>query len=39
VTCENILFDINKLLYECKILWNKIVKKIENLFLKDFGIV
>jgi hypothetical protein len=39
VTCGNTLFDVNKLLYECKFLWNKIVKIIEILLLKGFGIV
>ncbi len=29
----------NKLLYECKISWNKIVKRIEILVLKGFGVV
>jgi hypothetical protein len=32
-------FDRNKLLYECKISWNKIVKEIKILILKGFGIV
>jgi hypothetical protein len=27
----------NKLLYECKISWNKIMKEIEILVLKFFG--
>jgi hypothetical protein len=31
--------DRNKLLYECKVSWNKIVKGIEILILKGFGIV
>jgi hypothetical protein len=26
----------NKLLYECKVLWNKIVKGLEILICKDF---
>jgi hypothetical protein len=29
----------NKLLYECKISWNRIVKRIDILVLKGFGIV
>jgi hypothetical protein len=32
-------FDENKLLYECKVLRNKIVKGIEILVLKCFNIV
>jgi hypothetical protein len=32
-------FDINKLLYECKVSWNRIVKGIEILVLKGFGVV
>ncbi len=36
---ETPLFDENKLLYECKILWNKIVKGIENFVFKGFDIV
>jgi hypothetical protein len=32
-------FDRNKLLYECKVSWNKIVKGIEILILKFFDIV
>jgi hypothetical protein len=31
--------DKNKLLYECKVSWNKIVNGIEILILKGFGIV
>ncbi len=31
--------DRNKLLYEYKISWNKIVKRIEIFVLKGFGIV
>jgi len=29
----------NKLLYECKISWNRIVKGLEILVLKGFGVV
>ncbi len=29
--------DENKLLYKCKVLWNKIVKGIEILIFKGFG--
>ncbi len=36
---EKLSFDRNKLLYECKVSWNKIVKGIEILVLKDFSIV
>jgi hypothetical protein len=32
-------FDRNKLLYECKTLWNKIVKGIKILVLKGFNII
>ncbi len=32
-------FDRNKLLYECKISWNKIMKGIEILVLKSFSII
>jgi hypothetical protein len=32
-------FDINKLLYEYKVSWNRIVKKIEISILKGFGVV
>jgi hypothetical protein len=32
-------FDINKLLCECKVSWNIIVKGIEILVLKGFTIV
>jgi hypothetical protein len=31
--------DVNKLLYECKVLWNIIVKGILILIFKRFGIV
>ncbi len=31
-------FDGNKL-YECKVLWNKIVKRIKILLLKSFNII
>jgi hypothetical protein len=31
------IFDENKLLYECKVLWNRIVKRIEILVFKGFG--
>jgi hypothetical protein len=31
--------DENKFLYECKVLWNRIVKGVEILVLKSFGIV
>jgi hypothetical protein len=31
--------DGNKLLYECKVSWNKIVKGINILVLKGFGII
>jgi hypothetical protein len=31
--------DRNKLLYECKVSWNRIVKIIEILVLKGFGVV
>jgi hypothetical protein len=34
-----LLFDKNKLLYECKVLWNIIVKGIEILIFKIFGII
>ncbi len=32
-------FERNKLLYECKISWNRIVKGIEILILRGFGVV
>jgi hypothetical protein len=32
-------FDENKLLYECKVSWNKILKGIKILVLKFFDIV
>ncbi len=32
-------FDRNELLYECKVSWNRIVKGIEILVLKGFGVV
>jgi len=32
-------FDINELLYDYKISWNTIMKGIEILILKSFGIV
>ncbi len=32
-------FDKNKLLYKCKVSWNKIVKGIEILVFKGFDIV
>jgi hypothetical protein len=32
-------FDKNKLLHECKMLWNRIMKGIEILVLKGFGII
>jgi hypothetical protein len=31
--------DINKLLYECKVLWNEIVKWIEIFISKGFDVV
>ncbi len=31
--------DRNKLLYECKISWNKVAKGIENSIFKGFGII
>jgi hypothetical protein len=31
--------DINELLYECKVSWNRIVKGIEIFVLKGFGVV
>jgi hypothetical protein len=31
--------DRNKLLYECKVSWNGIVKGIEILILKGFGVI
>jgi hypothetical protein len=31
--------DKNKLLYECKVSWNKIVKIMKILFMKGFGVV
>ncbi len=31
--------DRNKLWYECKFSWNKIVKRIEIFVLKGFGVV
>jgi hypothetical protein len=31
--------DKNKLLYECKVLWNKIVKGIDISILKGFGVI
>jgi hypothetical protein len=31
--------DRNKLLYECKISWNKFLKGIDILVLKGFGVV
>jgi hypothetical protein len=36
---ETLSFDRNKLLYECKVLWNKIMKGIDILVLKGFDIV
>jgi len=35
---ETLSLDRNKLLYECKVLWNKIMKKIQILVLKGFGV-
>jgi hypothetical protein len=32
-------FKKNKLLYECKVSWNEIVKGIEILVFKGFGII
>jgi hypothetical protein len=32
-------FDKSTLLYECKILWNRIMKGIEIFVLKGFGII
>jgi hypothetical protein len=32
-------FDKNKLLYECKVSWNRIVKGIEIFVLKGFGVI
>jgi hypothetical protein len=32
-------FDKKKLLYECKVLWNRIVKGNEIVVLKGFGVV
>ncbi len=34
---ETLSFDETKLLYECKVLWNIIVKGIEILVFKGFG--
>jgi hypothetical protein len=34
---ETLSLDENKLLYECKVLWNIIVKGIEILDFKGFG--
>jgi hypothetical protein len=31
--------DKNKLLYECKVSWNRIVKGIEISVLKGFGVI
>ncbi len=36
---ETLSFDRNKLLYECKVSWNIIVKEIEILVLKGFGVI
>jgi hypothetical protein len=36
---KTLSLEINKLLYEYKISWNRIVKGIEILVLKGFGIV
>ncbi len=36
---KHLHFDIKKLLYECEILWNKIVKGREIFVLKGFGVV
>ncbi len=36
---KTLSFDKNKLLYECKVSWNKIVKRIKICFLKGFGVV
>jgi hypothetical protein len=33
---ETLSFDENKLLYECKVLWNRIVKAIEIFVFKGF---
>ncbi len=32
-------FDRNKLLYECKVSWNRIVRGFEILVLKGFSVV
>jgi hypothetical protein len=36
---KTLSLDRSKLLYECKISWNRIVKGIEILIFKGFGIV
>ncbi len=36
---ETSSLDRNKLLYEYKVSWNRIVKRIEILVLKSFGVV
>ncbi len=33
------LIDENKLLIECKVLWNKIMKRIDILISKSFNII
>ncbi len=32
-------FNMNKLLYKCKVSWNRIVKRIEILVFKGFDII
>jgi hypothetical protein len=39
VIFENTFTWENMLLYECKVLWNRIVNGIDILILKDFNIV
>ncbi len=34
---KTLSLDENKLLYECKVSWNKIVKRIEIFIFKGFG--
>jgi hypothetical protein len=36
---ETLSIDENKLLYECKVLWNKIVKGIKNFVFRGFDII
>jgi hypothetical protein len=36
---KTLSFDRNKLLYECKVSWNIIMKGIEILILKGFSVI